>query len=156
MRRRSIRREILAGCAALAIAGLALFAQRARAEQPADLVLASLGEPYYRSYCASCHGLEGTGDGPAASALRNAPADLTRMAQRRGGVMSDGEIAQYIDGRFAVTAHGTREMPVWGARFSEQVPEAGVGDSMARGKIAVLVEYLKSIQVQTAPSGATD
>jgi len=157
MRQRSQRLGSVAGCAALlAMAGAALSAPPGRAEQPADLVLAQLGEPYYRSYCASCHGIAGTGDGPAASALSTPPADLTRMLQRRGRAMPDGEIAKYIDGRFEVTAHGTREMPVWGARFSEQVPEAGVGESMARGKIAVLVEYLKSIQVKPAPGGAKD
>ena len=48
--------------------------------------------------------------------------------------------------RASSSAHGSREMPVWGQRFAEAIPEAGVGDEVARGKIASLVEYLKSIQ----------
>jgi putative copper resistance protein D len=35
------------------------------------------GRQLYSTYCAVCHGLEGYGDGPAAAALRPAPADLT-------------------------------------------------------------------------------
>jgi len=153
MRHGSLRRRVSVCCVALATGGIALAASGDATGPQVDLVLAQIGEPYYRSYCASCHGLDGTGDGPMVSALVTRPADLTRMLERRGGAMSDGEIAKFIDGRFEVTAHGTREMPVWGARFSEQVPDAGVGESMARGKIAALVEYLKSIQVQQAPSG---
>ena len=45
-----------------------------------------------------------------------------------------------------VTAHGSREMPVWGERFGANVPEAGVSEEIVRGRVLVLVEYLKSIQ----------
>jgi hypothetical protein len=83
---------------------------------------------------------------PVATALRTAPADLTHIANRRGGEFPDGEIARYIDGRFDVSAHGAREMPVWGERFAELLPGPGIGEEAARGKIAVLLEYLKSIQ----------
>ena len=43
-------------------------------------------------------------------------------------------------------AHGTREMPVWGERFGADVPASDLAESIARGNIASLVEYLKSIQ----------
>jgi mono/diheme cytochrome c family protein len=108
--------------------------------------LAEIGAEYFQSYCVSCHGRQGRGDGPVAPALQTPPADLTRIAARRGGRFPDGEIARFIDGRFEVAAHGSREMPVWGARFSEVVPEAALSEEIARGKIATLVEYLKSIQ----------
>ena len=35
------------------------------------------GEALFRTHCASCHGSEGRGDGPAAAALAGPPADLT-------------------------------------------------------------------------------
>ena len=131
-----------------------LFAACALAEPPAakdegpdvDMTLAELGKPYFMGYCASCHGSSGRGDGPAAVSLRARPADLTQIAARRGGRFSRGEIAQFIDGRFSVSAHGTREMPVWGEVFTRDIPEADVAESIARGKVLVLVEYLKSIQ----------
>jgi mono/diheme cytochrome c family protein len=107
---------------------------------------ASPGRKLYLQYCGSCHGLEGQGDGPVAPALRTPPADLTRIAQRRGGAFPEAEITAYIDGQQFVRAHGSREMPVWGIRFSEQFGGGSVGQEFARGYLHVLVEYLKSIQ----------
>ena len=71
---------------------------------------------------------------------------MTRIAARRDGVFPDGEISRTIDGRFDIPSHGSREMPVWGEQFSQAIPESGLGDEVARGRIATLVEYLKSIQ----------
>jgi hypothetical protein len=137
------------GARALLLTGaLVLTGALARAdEQPADLMLAEIGAPYFQSYCASCHGMSGRGDGPAAASLRKRPADLTRISARRGGRFPEGEIAQFIDGRFQLDAHGTREMPVWGEVFSRDIPDAGSGESIARGQILVILEFLKSIQV---------
>jgi mono/diheme cytochrome c family protein len=113
---------------------------------PPDPVLAELGRDVFLRYCAACHGERGLGDGPAAGALRTPPADLTRISSRRGGAFPKGEIARFIDGRFAIEAHGTREMPVWGQRLGERIPEAGLSEEVARGQIATVVEYLESIQ----------
>jgi mono/diheme cytochrome c family protein len=135
------------GRARATLAGLTALAALATAEsQTFDPVLAAMGSEHFVRYCAACHGSDGRGAGPAAAALKTAPADLTRIAARRGGEFPAGEIARFIDGRFAVAAHGTREMPVWGERFGERVPEAGVSEEIVRGRILVLVEYLKSIQ----------
>jgi hypothetical protein len=111
-----------------------------------DPVLAELGQPHFATYCASCHGALGRGDGPAARALQTPPADLRRIAFRRGGVFPDAEIARKIDGRFEIGAHGSREMPVWGRVFAADVPETDTAESITRGVVSVLVEYLKSIQ----------
>lgn len=113
-----------------------------------DQVLADMGSEFYQRYCASCHGIDGKGDGPAAAALTPPPKDLTRIAARRGGNFPDGEIARYVDGRFETPAHGSRKMPVWGESFGSAIPEAGVSEEVVRGRILVLVEYLKSIQVR--------
>jgi len=124
-----------------------VFGAGALAAEPAyDPVLAEMGAEAYPRYCGSCHGLRGEGDGPSAGALRTRPADLTRIAARRGGSFPAGEIARFIDGRFELAAHGSREMPVWGERFGEGIPESSVAEEITRGKVAVLVEYLKSIQ----------
>jgi hypothetical protein len=88
----------------------------------------------------------GRGDGPVASSLRVKPADLTRIADRRGDQFPDNDIARFIDGRFELPAHGPREMPVWGQRLAERLPETQVSDEIVRGEIHILVEYLKSIQ----------
>jgi mono/diheme cytochrome c family protein len=125
---------------------LALAAGAAAEQSAYDPVLAQLGAPLFVRHCAACHGVGGRGDGPAAEAMRKPPADLTAIAARRAGVFPTSEIALFIDGRFEIPPHGSREMPVWGQRFGTDVPDPGLGDSIARGNIASLVEYLKSIQ----------
>jgi mono/diheme cytochrome c family protein len=137
---------------AAAIAALGMSGIGAEAGEPGyDPMLAEIGAPLFVRHCAACHGPEARGDGPAGKALLKRPADLTAIAVRRGGQFPAGEIARFIDGRFDLPAHGSREMPVWGQRFGADVPDAGVGESIARGNIASLVEYLKSIQKPPLP-----
>jgi mono/diheme cytochrome c family protein len=145
------------GSTAGLLAALSLLAgSAAGGDASVDRVLAEMGEPYFEAYCTSCHGLAGEGDGLAASGLNTPPADLARIAARRGGAFPDGEIAKHIDGRFDVPERGARDMPVWGRRLSESVPEAGARELLTRGKIAVLVEYLKAIQVSDPAQGVAE
>jgi len=124
--------------------GVALAAAQPLPRVPGETV--SAGQQYFMRYCSACHGVEGRGDGPAAPALRPPPADLTRIAQRRGGRFPVAEIAAYIDGRTVVSAHGSREMPIWGERFGEIAGGGSVGEEVVRGNLLVLIEYLQSIQ----------
>ena len=126
-----------------------LFALVATAAQrnnrPADDA-GNIGRRIFVQYCSACHGLEGRGNGPVASVLHPPPADLTRIAQRRGGHFPAAEIAATIDGRAEVRAHGSRSMPVWGERFSEQVGGESLGEEVVHGNVLVLINYLQSIQ----------
>jgi mono/diheme cytochrome c family protein len=134
--------------AALLSAGVAAGpAQREPNEERFRNLMLSLGEREFAQHCAVCHGLGAGGDGPAAQALRTPPADLRRIALRRAGTFPDGEIAEKIDGRLEVTAHGTREMPVWGVHLATPIAEDASGAEVARGRIDLLVEYLRAIQV---------
>ncbi len=105
-----------------------------------------VGRGQYVRYCASCHGPGGRGNGPVAGQLKQPPADLTSISARRNARFPDAEIARFIDGRTVVPAHGTREMPVWGKRFSEAYGSDSTAEEVTRGKIDVLIQYLKSIQ----------
>jgi mono/diheme cytochrome c family protein len=131
-----------------AAAWIALFVAtpRAHAEDRGDPLLAKVGAEAFQTYCASCHGATAIGDGPAASALRTTPADLTRIAARRSGAFPDAEIARFIDGRFDLPAHGSREMPIWGERLGAPIAEGVDHDEVVRGKLLALLEYLKTIQ----------
>ena len=119
-----------------------------KAAPPADPnpMLVEVGRKEFATYCAACHGADARGDGPAAGALRTAPADLTRIAARRGGDFPADEVAAWIDGRLAPHAHGTREMPVWGYRFAEGLPQGELTQDLVRGRILTVVEFLRSIQ----------
>jgi len=145
-----MRTGVVSAAIAIAVAGSAVSAEEPRGHDP---VLAELGAPVFARYCASCHGPGGRGDGPTAKVLRTPPADLTGIAKRRDGQFPTSEIAKFIDGRFEFPAHGSREMPVWGERFGADVPESDVAESIARGNIASLVEYLKSIQQPPLAAG---
>jgi mono/diheme cytochrome c family protein len=103
------------------------------------------GQKYFARYCASCHGSSGTGDGPVAKSLSKPPANLRLLSDKYGSPLPAARIAQLIDGRDAVRAHGTADMPVWGERlYSMGQGERGeVGISEIIGKI---VAYLDSIQ----------
>src|SRR3954470_15430771 len=57
-------------------------------KEPAKNTLATDGPGMFQSYCSPCHGKSGKGNGPAASALKTKPADLTTVAKRHGGTFS--------------------------------------------------------------------
>lgn len=140
---------------ALALTGLALAAGTlagapGRAGAQTFELLDYSGGELYRRFCAACHGAGGRGDGPVGARLNVAVPDLTRISARRGGRFPAGEIAETVDGRSLVVAHGTREMPVWGYEF--WVEEGGdvTAEADAREIIDRLVDYLRSIQVEPA------
>jgi len=94
----------------------------------------------FTAYCAVCHGTDARGNGPAAVALRKAPADLTRLSARNGGTFPDVRVRRFIEGADEVPAHGTRAMPIWGDLFrslnADTVPI----------RVNALAEYLKVLQ----------
>jgi mono/diheme cytochrome c family protein len=103
------------------------------------------GRDIYRFYCASCHGLDGKGDGPIASALQTWPADLTRLAVRNAGTFPDGRVKTLVtNGAATPPSHGTREMPVWGPTFRSLEPS----DQLVAARIANVISYVKSIQAK--------
>ena len=106
------------------------------------------GAQLYQRFCASCHGIQGFGDGPVASSIKSMVPDLTRIAKRHGGVFPAEQLRRIIDGRDVQPPHGTREMPVWGYEFRRaQVSDSSESQS-ADELIGRLVDYLRSIQGQ--------
>ena len=116
--------------------------------QTAEEKLAAAGREEYLQYCASCHGIDGKGNGPIAGDLRVAPADLRQISSRHGGVFPQPMVAEFIDGRRRVRSHGPGNMPVRGHRFDREVPTSPTGDIAVRGRVELLIEYLRSIQVK--------
>lgn len=106
------------------------------------------GQYFFRTYCASCHGTSGMGDGPLASSMRRRPANLTEIAKRNGGVFPSDLVFRVIDGRQPVRGHGGSDMPVWGDAFRRSLE--GTDEASVRQKIQDLVAYLESIQAKLA------
>jgi mono/diheme cytochrome c family protein len=108
------------------------------------------GRDSFERYCASCHGVDGRGQGPAAAALRSNPPDLTTLTRRNAGTFPRVELRSYVEGvGRSMPAHGTGDMPVWGPIFK------GLDPSPERVRIRVqnLVAYVESLQVP--PESAT-
>jgi mono/diheme cytochrome c family protein len=105
----------------------------------------SSGKEMYLAYCASCHGADGSGDGPAAPALKTPPTDLTQIAAKNGGKFPDAHIVQVIKGDSMTAAHGNKEMPVWGPVFLQI---AGHDPAQVQLRIRNLTKYLASIQAK--------
>ncbi len=108
------------------------------------------GKREFLRSCATCHGVDATGNGPAAPTLNVKPADLTQIAKHHGGVFLFWRTYEKIAGREeqVVPGHGTREMPIWGERFRFAPKAAEDQKTSVRGRILSLVHYLRSIQAK--------
>jgi mono/diheme cytochrome c family protein len=125
-------------------ASILTVAQDQTSESPAEKALINSlnGQALYQTYCATCHGDDARGNGPMATVLKTPPPDLTEIATRNGGMFSSKNVEKIISGQSELTAHGSREMPLWGPIFSQVAWDQDLG----RVRIANLVKYLESIQ----------
>jgi mono/diheme cytochrome c family protein len=103
------------------------------------------GPEMYRTWCAPCHGVDGKGNGPAAAALKKSPADLTLLSKKNGGKFPTGRVRNYIEGQDeSTTAHGSREMPIWGDVFRS----IGNDQGAITYRLVTLSTYLESLQAK--------
>ena len=118
--------------------------EKAKKQQhdPGRLIQSLNGVDIYRAHCASCHGVAGQGDGPAASALNTELPDLSRITQRSGGVFPVGRVRKIIVGDEVIPGHGSREMPIWGPIFHQIQEDRDYGEI----RLQNITDYLKSIQ----------
>jgi mono/diheme cytochrome c family protein len=103
------------------------------------------GKEMYTSYCAVCHGPDGKGGGPAASALKTPPADLTLLSKNNGGKFPSMKVTSTILGTSDLPAHGSKEMPVWGALFHSM---SGGHESEVQQRVANLTHYIETLQAK--------
>ena len=101
------------------------------------------GKEMFVSYCASCHGKDAMGDGPAASALKQAPADLTTLAKQNGGKYPSNKVNSILRGQTKLVAHGDQDMPVLGPVFWKM---SQGHEEQVQMRVANLNRYLESIQ----------
>jgi mono/diheme cytochrome c family protein len=135
-------REGIVGCAMFALASALGAAQSMQSSKSPS---AKQGALTYKQYCAVCHGSAGKGDGPAASALKVRPPDLTTLARRHGGKFPDAYVSSVLRNGVKMDAHGTPEMPIWGPLF---LALDSSFQSETNRRIAGLAAYLKSLQTK--------
>ena len=112
---------------------------------PAPLTSPASGSEMFMSYCASCHGKDAKGNGPAASAFKVAPTDLTALAKKNGGKYPSLKVAAVLSGQTDLAAHGNKEMPLWGVVFRRM---SGGHESEVQQRVANLNHYLESLQAK--------
>jgi mono/diheme cytochrome c family protein len=103
------------------------------------------GKDMFVNYCASCHGRDAKGDGPAAAALKSLPADLTTLAKRNGGKYPSDKVTAILRGQTKLAPHGDQEMPVWGPVFWHM---SQGHEEQVQQRIANLNKYIESLQVK--------
>jgi mono/diheme cytochrome c family protein len=135
----------LAGAAAMTLPLLASGQQKT-----------DLGKREYDANCAVCHGQKGRGDGPYGPMMGKGEigaADLTTLAKRNNGVFPYARVYEFIDGTQVVKAHGSREMPIWGADYIVKGAEYYVDvpfnpEIYVRARILALTEYVYRLQAK--------
>ena len=109
------------------------------------------GPALFQAYCATCHGSEARGNGPAVSALKTAPPDLTTISARNGGKFPFARVEKIISGEdLNLASHGSRDMPIWGPVFGQIVWDQDLGSV----RIYRLTKYLESLQQKQLPGRA--
>jgi mono/diheme cytochrome c family protein len=111
-------------------------------ERSTPLIQSVKGADLFRAYCASCHGMDAKGMGPAAGALKAKVPDLTLLSRRNSGQFPAAHVREVITGEQVVTAHGAREMPIWGPIFHQVEGDQDWGNV----RLENLVKYLATIQ----------
>jgi len=112
---------------------------------PAKPTSPASGQEMYTSYCAVCHGTDGRGGGPAAEALKVPPSDLTTLARKNGGKYPSDHVTSAIQGDLHLSAHGSKEMPVWGKVFWRM---SQGHSSEVQLRVTNLNKYIESLQAK--------
>jgi mono/diheme cytochrome c family protein len=137
----SLRRAALLPYVSLILgaAGLLLLATAEVSAQTAPT-----GEADYQKHCASCHGMDGTGN--ELSDIRGP--DLTHLTKENGGKFPSQEVYDVIDGKKRIAAHKRfLDMPLWGVYFREpKNPSESASEAKAKSRITDLVHYIQSLQ----------
>lgn len=121
---------VLAGLTALATSNV----------QAQKVTSATNGKQMYDAYCATCHGKDGKGYGPAASALSTRPTNLTTLTKTHGGKFPAAEISEVLKSG----VHGSQDMPAWGPVFGSMNKANPTAEETKR--INTLVDFIKISQ----------
>lgn len=125
------------------VCAIGVLDKSAASTAPVPATIHEDAKDMYMHYCAACHGANGKGLGPSASALKIPPSDLTTLSKRHDGKFPYGYVSDVLRFGTRIVAHGSSDMPIWGPIFGsmENYNEASVKE-----RIRKLCDYLASIQ----------
>jgi mono/diheme cytochrome c family protein len=135
----------------LVVAASACLAQEKTQEKPAvrqapiQQTSPTSGKEMFAQYCAPCHGADGKGSGPAASAMKVPPTDLTQLAKKRDGKFPGNSVTSVLKFGSGPGAHGSADMPVWGPSFQWLDK---FHDAVVQQRISNLVTYIETLQAK--------
>jgi mono/diheme cytochrome c family protein len=138
----------------LTLVGLVLGGSATAADKKAR---SDIGKREYMNSCAACHGAAGkltAGEGAGVEFLKTTPTDLTTLSKRNGGVFPFDRVYAVVDGRQLVKGHGSRDMPIWGDRYSHETVKAAEHyvdvpydmEAYTRSRILALIDYIHRFQ----------
>lgn len=136
------QRKRLAVALLLMMVALGAAAQTIK-KVPARYTSPASGKEMYMNQCAACHGADAKGTGPAATALKTAPTDLTQLAKKNNGKFPANHVYSSIVGDLNVPAHGSAEMPMWGNVYRTM---SRGHESEVQQRISNLTHYIESLQ----------
>jgi len=113
-----------------------------------DRELIAAGKREFQHSCVLCHGLDGRGESEMSTMnlLTVQLPDLRKLKKHNHGTFPFWQTYLVIDGRQEITAHGNRDMPIWGDTFIRQEGGGVADEARAVGRILQLLYYLESIQ----------
>ncbi len=114
-------------------------------QTPIKQTSATSGKEMFVQYCAPCHGADGKGNGPAASAMKSQPTDLTQLARKHDGKYPANSVASVLKFGGGPGVHGSAEMPVWGPLLQSLDK---FHDTVVQQRISNIVSYIESIQAR--------
>ncbi len=138
-------------CSVIVVAAVLLVAIPAGAQTttikltPITYTNPTAGDQMYAKYCASCHGITGQGNGPAAPAFKHAPANLTKLTNSHGGKYPRMLVYESVIEGGKVPGHGNAQMPVWGDLF---VRMDGFHSQVPQMRLKALTDYIETLQAK--------
>jgi mono/diheme cytochrome c family protein len=103
------------------------------------------GKEMFTQYCASCHGTDGKGNGPAAAAMKTVPTDLTQLAKKHGGKYPSNAVSSVLKFGSGPASHGSSDMPVWGPLLQSLDK---YHDAIVQQRIGNIVTYIGTLQAK--------
>lgn len=138
-----LKHLIVTAAAALLAVSVGLADQTQKVVIPVGKTAANNGKQMYTSYCAPCHGTNGKGSGPVASALKAQPTDLTVLSKNNEGKFPDTHVVAILQFGSDVPAHGSAVMPVWGPILGNM---SRMNAQEKQLRISNLTRYLETMQ----------